>query len=78
MTICDIRGTMKKAVIQLKAIAEKRGKSLNEISRATGISYGVVNRYANNTSTGIQLDDLAKLAEYLNTSIAKLITLEDA
>jgi transcriptional regulator with XRE-family HTH domain len=69
---------MKKAVIQLKAMAEKRGKSLNEISRDTGISYGVVNRYANNTSKGIQLDDLAKLAEYLKVSVAKLIILEDA
>jgi transcriptional regulator with XRE-family HTH domain len=68
---------MKRAVIQLKSIAESKGLSLKKIADDTGISYAIVWSYANGTSKGIQLDDLATLATYLKKPISRLITLED-
>jgi transcriptional regulator with XRE-family HTH domain len=70
-------GKMKRAVIQLKAIAETKKLSLKKIAKDTGISYAVVWSYANGTSKGIQLDDLAKLATYLKKPISALIKLEE-
>lgn len=59
----------------IKAILEKQGKSLNWLSKETGVRYQTIHDLANNKTESVKFDIIKRICEALKCSLDDLFNL---
>lgn len=65
-----------KIKFNIKDIMKKRNITRNKLSKLTGATYNVINRYYNNDITRLDLDVLAKICYVLDCQVSDIISYE--
>lgn len=66
----------KKVICKLQEIVDKKGTNLNKLSRLADISYPTIRNMANNKSSSVDFDVMAKICNVLEIDISELFKLE--
>lgn len=66
-----------KVRLRIKEEAQRKGYSMNSLSRATDISFNTIKRLWKNPYTGVTVETLARIARVLDVSISDLTEYEN-